>query len=81
MSERNTFIFECRSGGSLFWNKNSGDAMFPIFCPYSGGTCSVLCPHINASDEGLLFNCGRTQTQYKGEWKNEKEEQNKCATT
>ena len=73
MSNRSIFIFECRTGGQLYWNKNSGDAMFPIFCPYSGETCRVLCPFMTANDEGLTFNCGPHSVGYRGEWKDKTE--------
>ena len=74
--EKNTFLFECRSSGNLYWNKNSGENMLPIFCPFSGETCRVACPFIQASEEGLIFKCGPHFVAYRGDWKNDTEDNN-----
>lgn len=65
--EKNSFIFHQRNN-TLYWNKASGNTLFPVHCPYSGTNCSTLCPHVVLQDERITFYCGGETLDYEGRW-------------
>ena len=55
---------EGRGPGLLYWNKNAGDQMLPIYCPSTGDICRANCPFIEASNTMLKFMCKNPNVVY-----------------
>lgn len=64
MPDNHKLKVEGRGAGELYWNKNSGDLMMPIPCPYTGRTCRASCPFVICSNIEITFYCMPTSPKY-----------------
>ena len=69
MNPINTYIDK---DGTIYWDKFSCD-FSPIPCPFTGRSCSGLCPHVyvfEGMNETIMgFTCGQKTTEFEVELK------------